>query len=201
MKSLIPTTLRFIVYLVLMFLCTIPIEADFKIGQANETNSIEIAQQSILLITIFLGFMSLVYTKKYKTFMAVLSIFIGMHLIRELDAWFDSHIFNLGWFPYVLVLAIIMFTILIKNFKFFNIQVKALSNNLGFGILLVSLANLHVFTRLYGKPSNWDNIMGDKYLFSVERASEESVELVAYMMILIAVIELFIFVKKDKLKI
>lgn len=198
MKPLIISLLRFLIYLVLMFLCTIPIEADFKIGQANETNAIEFAQQSILLIAIFIAFMSLVYSRRHRTFMLILSLFLSMHLIRELDAWFDSHIFNLGWFPYVLVIAIVLIGVLIKNFKSFLKQIKSLSNTLGFGILLISFANLHVFTRLYGKPSNWHNIMGDKYLYSVERASEESVEIVAYMMILIAVVELFIFVKKDK---
>jgi hypothetical protein len=174
-------------------------EADFKIGKADESNSIEFAQQSILLITVLIGFLSLLYTKEYKSFMSVFSLFIGMHLIREFDAWFDGKFPQLGWFPFVLVIAVILLVILIKNFKSFTIQIKNLKFTAGFGILLISLANLHVFTRLYGKPSNWDNIMGDKYLYSVERISEESVELIAYMMILIAMTELFIFVKKDKL--
>jgi hypothetical protein len=182
-----------------MYLCTIPIEADFLLGEANETNAIEIAQQSILLVAILLGFMSMFYTNGYKTFMAVLSLFLSLHLIRELDAWFDSHIFNLGWEPYVVVLAIIMFGVFIKDFKNILRQINTLRHTMGFGILLISLANLHVFTRIFGKPSNWDNIMGDKYLYSVERISEESVELIAYMMILIAMTELFIFVKNDKL--
>jgi len=198
MKSIIKPLIRLVIYSVLFFLCTLPIEADFLIGQANESNAIEIAQQSLLFITILIGFMSLAYSKNHKTFMSVLSLFIALHLIREFDAWLDSHIFNLGWFIYVVIVAIIMFYILIKNFKSFLIQIKSLNNTLGFGILLISLANLHVFTRIYGKPSNWNNIMGDKYLYSVERASEESVELIAYMMILIAVVELFIFVKQDK---
>ena len=199
MKALINPVIRLAIYAVLFYLCTIPIEADFLIGQANETNAIEIAQQSILLICILVGFLSLAYTSKYRTFMAVMSLFIGLHLVRELDAWFDSHIFNLGWLPYILVLAVIMLFIFIKNLKSFSIQIKSLSHTAGFGIFLVSLANLHVFTRIYGKPSNWDNIMGQNYLYSVERASEESVELIAYMMILIAVVELFIFVKRDKI--
>lgn len=199
MKALINPIVRLAIYAVLFYLCTIPIEADFLVGQANETDAIEIAQQSILCITILIGFMSLAYTSKYKVFMSVMSLFISLHLIRELDAWFDSHIFNLGWFPYVIVLTVIMFIILVKNFKSFLIQLKSLSQTAGFGILLVSLANLHVFTRIYGKPSNWDNIMGQNYLYSVERASEESVELIAYIMIFIAVSELFIFVKKDKI--
>lgn len=199
MKPIIISFLRLLSYCVLMYLCTIPMEADFKIGEANESNAIEFAQQSILLVTILVGFISLFYTKNYKSFMSVLSLFMAMHLIREFDAWFDGQFPQLGWFPFVLVLAAILLYILIKYFKTFIRQIKNLKTSSGFGILLVSLANLHVFTRIYGKPSNWDNIMGDNYLYSVERISEESVELIAYMMILIAMVELFIFVKKDKL--
>ncbi|MGX1024151.1 hypothetical protein [Flavobacterium sp. CS20] len=199
MKSLIKAFIRLVAYAALFFLCTLPIEADFSIGQSNESNAIEFAQESILFITVLIGFISLAYTSKYKVFMAVLSLFISLHLIREFDAWFDAQFPSLGWFPFVVILGVIMLIILIKNFKSFANQMKSLSNTLGFGILLISLANLHVFTRLYGKPSNWDSIMGNNYLYSVERASEESVELIAYMMILIAVVELFIFVKQDKI--
>lgn len=199
MKPVIISFVRLLIYCLLMYLCTIPMEADFKLGQANESDAIEFAQQSLLVITILIGFMSLLYTKHFRSFMSILSLFIAMHLIREFDAWFDGQFPQLGWFPFVLVLAIILLVILIKNFKSFIIQIKTLKLTAGFGILLISLANLHVFTRIYGKPSNWDNVMGDKYLYSVERISEESVELVAYMMILIAMAELFIFVKKDKL--
>lgn len=198
MKPVIISFVRFLIYCGLMFLCTIPIEADFKIGQANETNAIEFAQQSLLLISILLGFISLFYTKHFKSFMSVLSLFLVMHLIREFDAWLDYH-YHLDWFPFVLIVAVLLLIILIKNFRSFINQIKTLKFTAGFGILLISLANLHVFTRIYGKPSNWHNIMGDQYLYSVERISEESVELVAYMMILIAMTELFIFVRKDKL--
>ena len=196
MNALITSFVRLLIYCVLMFLCTLPMEADFMVGQAFENNSIEFAQQSLLFIAVLVGLMTLVYKNNYKTFMAVLALFILMHLIREFDAWFDKYLG--GWFPYVLGVAAILLTILIKNFKLFLEQLKTLSHTLGFGILLVSLANLHVFTRIYGKPSNWDNIMGDKYLYSVERISEEAVELIAYMMILIAVVELFIFVKREQ---
>lgn len=196
MSSLLQSFLRLLIYCGLMFLCTLPMEADFLVGQSFENNSIEFAQQSLLLISVLVGLSTLAYTNNYKTFMVILALFILMHLIREFDAWFDSH-FG-GWFPFVLGVAAVLLGILIKNFKLFLEQLSTLRHTLGFGILLIALANLHVFTRIYGKPSNWDNIMGENYLYSVERISEEAVELIAYMMILIAVVELFIFVKKDK---
>ncbi len=179
-----------------MFLCWIPIDFDFKLGQANETNMVEYAQHGLLLLSVLLSFVPVVVFKRYKAFMTALGLFITLHLIREHDAWFDGLFPAIGWFPFVVL--IIMVLLIVKKFKILIAQFDVVRNTLGFGILLISLANLHVFTRLYGKPSNWRNILGDNYSYNVERASEESVELVAYAMLLIAVIELVIFIKNIK---
>jgi hypothetical protein len=181
-----------------MYLCTIPIEEDFLLGVANESNLIEYSQQTLLFLSFTIGFISLKFTKNYRIFMSAISLFLVMHLIRELDAWFDGLMPQIGWFPFVLIIIIITVFILIKNFITFLKELESVSHSLGFGVLLISLANLHVFTRIYGKPANWRNILGDQYSYNVERASEESVELVAYMMIFIAMIELFIYVKNKK---
>lgn len=198
MKSLLTNFIRFAIYCVLMFLCTIPIEADFLLGEANESNMIEYSQQTLLFLSFTIGFISLIFSKNFRIFMSTLSLFLVMHLIRELDAWIDGLMPEIGWFPFVLLVIITIVVILFKNFKTFLKELENISHSLGFGVLLISLANLHVFTRIYGKPANWRNILGDQYSYNVERASEESVELVAYMMIFIAMIELFIFVKNKK---
>lgn len=181
-----------------MFLCSIPIDADFKLGQANENNMIEYTQQSILCLAMLIGLFAAYYVKNFSVLMTALSLFISIHLIRELDAWFDGLFPKIGWFPFVLLILTISFVVVIKNFNSFKLQLAQIKNTLGFGILVISLANLHVFTRLYGKPSNWENISGDHYLYSIERASEESVELIAYLMVLIAVTELYIHVKRTQ---
>ncbi len=196
MKLLLQSILRLFGYALLIFICSYIIEIDFKDGNANEDGLIELSQHFTLLTCVLIGFFSLVYTKKHKVFMLILSLFIAIHLIREFDAWFDSHFPALGWFPFVAVVLVTMLVIIVKNFQIFIEQINEASTTMGFGILLLALAKLHIFTRIYGKPSNWDAIMGDNYLYQVERISEESVELVAYTMILIAMIELFIHSKK-----
>ncbi len=67
MNSLILNFVRLLIYCGLMFLCTLPMEADFIAGQAFENNSIEFAQQSLLFITVLVGLMSLFYKNNYKT--------------------------------------------------------------------------------------------------------------------------------------
>lgn len=196
MKTFLFTFLRFLVYAIVMLGCSMLIELDFKNGSANENDVIEIAQHIVLLVIIIIGFLSVLTNKSHQVFMAILSLFITAHLIREHDAWFDFHFPSIGWFPFVVILIIISVAILIKKFKLFIEQTNALRNTLGFGILLIALVNLHVFTRFYGKPSIWKSIMGDNYLYQVERISEEAVELVAYTMMFIAMVELFFQVKK-----
>lgn len=198
MKSILITFLRFVLYCFLMFLCWIPIDNDFKLGKANESNMIEYAQHGILFIAVFLAFVPVVIFKHYKVFMAALGLFIILHIIREFDAWFDGLFPAIGWFPFVVVVLILLLLLVVKNFKTLLVELDVIKNTIGFGIVLIGLANLHVFTRLYGKPSNWRNILGENYSYNVERASEESVELVAYTILLIGIIELVIFLKSDK---
>lgn len=197
MKLFFQSILRLTGYVLMILICSYIIEYDFKEGSANETGLIEFSQHIILLICILIGFFSLVYTKQHKVFMLTLSLFIAIHLIREFDAWFDSQFPTLGWFPFVALVLVIMLVIIIKSFKTLIDQINEVSTTMGFGILLLALAKLHIFTRLYGKPSNWDSIMGENYLYQVERISEESVELIAYAMMLIAMSELFIHARKD----
>ncbi len=197
MKLFFQSILRLIGYALLIFICSYIIELDFKDGSANEEGLIEFSQHIILLFCVLIGFFNLFYTKQNKVFTLLLSLFIAIHLIREFDAWFDGQFPALGWFPFVAVVLVIMLVIIVKNFQIFIEQINEVSTTMGFGILLLALAKLHIFTRIYGKPSNWDAIMGDNYLYQVERISEESVELVAYTMILIAMIELFITAKKE----
>lgn len=197
MKLFFQSILRLTGYVLMILICSYIIEYDFTEGSANETGLIEFSQHIILLICILIGFFSLVYTKQHKVFMLTLSLFFAIHLIREFDAWFDSQFPTLGWFPFVALVLVIMLVIIIKSFKTLIDQINEVSTTMGFGILLLALAKLHIFTRLYGKPSNWDSIMGENYLYQVERISEESVELIAYAMMLIAMSELFIHARKD----
>lgn len=189
--------LRFLIYALIMFGCATLIELDFKNGSSNENDIIEISQHLVLLFSIVVGILAASLTKTHKVLMVLLSLFITIHLVREFDAWFDSHFPSIGWFPFVVVILLLALVIIIKYFKAFLNQINSIKNTLGLGILLISLANLHVFTRFYGKPSSWRSIMGDNYLYQVERISEESVELVAYTMIFIAMIEMWLFVKNS----
>lgn len=197
MKLIFRSILRFLIYGFLIFMCSHIIEQDFINGTANEDGIIEFYQHIILLVCVAIGFIFLSISKHHKVFMLILSLFISIHLIREFDAWFDHHFPALGWFPFVVVILVVMLIIIIKNFKTLIKQINYFRSTMGFGILLLALAKLHIFTRIYGKPSNWKSIMGDNYLYQVERISEESVELVAYTMILIAMSELFIHARKE----
>lgn len=200
MKILFYSFLKLLFYGLLLFGSSSIIELDFINGSSNENDFIELAQHSILIITILTGFIAAAIFKTHRILMVLLSLFILIHLEREFDAWFDVHLPEIGWFPTVIVTLFLAIFILLKNKSIFSNQIKSVYNTLGFGILLIALAFLHVFTRVYGKPSNWKSIMGDNYLYQVERISEESVELVAYTMILIAFLELFFFIKKESVK-
>jgi hypothetical protein len=55
---------------------------------------------------------------------------------------------------------------------------------------------LHVFSRIYGLPALWQSFMGDNYMRSVARLSEEGIELMAYTIIFFGIVELALLSSK-----
>ncbi|TVR80708.1 MAG: hypothetical protein EA409_07750, partial [Saprospirales bacterium] len=111
------------------------------------------------------------------------------------DSFFDENFFDGFWQLIVWLTVAVAGFITIKNFKKLVSQLTVVHHQFSFGVLLVGLVILHVFSRLYGKTSNWQNLLDDAYVRTVKDASEESIELLGYTIITIAVFELMIFMR------
>jgi hypothetical protein len=105
----------------------------------------------------------------------------------------------------------------IRNWKKFVFELVAISKTYGFAFFFSGLIILHVFSRLYGRKLMWIDLLrnthdqyviednGEKvialrdFMRPVKDASEESIELLAYSIILIGVVEMIMFgVKSSK---
>jgi hypothetical protein len=200
MRKLLPTFLRFPLYAIALFSATYMIKLDFAAGEFKEDSLTEVTQESFLLIGIILLAMASIRFEAYRYFNAILSLFFLTHLIRELDALFDSYFDGL-WQILAFSVVGIALVVLYKHGKTFWAQVATMQHQFAFGVFTIGLFVLHVFSRLYGKGTNWENLMGDSFLRSVKDASEESIELLGYTIILIAIVEMVVATsKKESLK-
>lgn len=69
-------------------------------------------------------------------------------------------------------------------------MLERVANSFAFGLVLIGGLLLHVFSRIYGLPALWQSLMGDNYMRSVSRVSEEGIELMAYGIIFLGIVEL-----------
>jgi hypothetical protein len=54
------------------------------------------------------------------------------------------------------------------------------------------------FSRLFGRNSFWEQLMGDTYLRKVKMVAEEGTEFLALGMVLLAVVEFVLFCRSSK---
>ncbi|SDG71081.1 hypothetical protein [Psychroflexus sediminis] len=219
MKSLIPLFIRLFAYAGLMFIMSLVIQFDFAEGEVKEDSLIEITQEILLLIgsLLLIGFSS--KAKNFKIFNLALGGFLGIHLVREFDFWLNTRLFDKAWQVIALIILVLLVIMIIRNWKRLILEITSISKTYGFAFLFSGLIILHVFSRLYGRKLMWIDLLRgthDKYVVEengekiiplrdfmrpVKDASEESIELLAYSIILIGVVEMIIFGIKSSRKI
>lgn len=215
MKILYPLILRFFLYALSMLGIILIIKQDFADGLVLESSSIEISQETLLAICILLLLYVGKTNEKFKIFNLALAGVLAVHFVREFDFWLNYNLFDNSWQVFALVFVIAIFYLIFKNFNRFVTELYQVSKTYSFGIFLVGFIILHVFSRLFGSKKIWNVILEpgylgyidteegekvisfDDYVYPVKAGVQESVELLAYVLISIGVVEMIIFVIKS----
>lgn len=182
-------SLRVILYTGLFFVLSFVNRIDFRAANFKEGCATELGQEVLLVLIIIAFFISSFTFKTFKYVGNLGALFFLTHLIRERDATFDE-IFDGLWQLLAFPVAGVALFIFVKNLKKVLAEFKLLYNDYTFGVLFIGVLLLHVFSRLFGKGKNWEALMGEDYLRVVKDAAEESIELLAYGIILIGAIEI-----------
>ncbi|NEV93884.1 hypothetical protein G3567_06940 [Psychroflexus sp. YR1-1] len=218
MKPLYPLFVRLLAYAGLMFLMSLIIQFDFAEGEVKEDSLIEITQEVILLIgsLLLIGFSS--KAKDFRIFNLTLAGILGIHFVREFDFWLNTQLFDKAWQVLALIILVFVVVMVIRNWKKLVLETASISKTYGFAFFFSGFIILHVFSRLYGRKIMWIDLLrdthtkyvveenGDKiiplrdFMRPVKDASEESIELLAYSIILIGVVEMIIFGVKSSRK-
>lgn len=218
MKSLYPLIARLFAYSALMFIVALAIQFNFAEGQVKEDGLIEMSQEIVLLISslLLIGFSS--KAKNFKIFNLALAGFLGVHFVREFDFWLNEDLFDKAWQMISLVIVVLVLIMVVRNWKKLLLELSTISKTYGFAFFFSGLIILHVFSRLYGRKLIWIDLLRDshndyvisengekvielrEFMRPVKDASEESIELLAYSIILIGVVEMIIFGVKSTRK-
>ena len=169
---------------------------DAQTASYGEASLTEYAQEALLLIIALLSFYSAKAYPVYRVLGISLGVLAVVSLIRELNNYAYEYLFPNAWFLGVLLVLIPYLVYLFRNLRRFVREITTIADSYSFAILLIGGLVLHVFSRLYGLPYNWKNIMGDQYMHAVTRISEESIELLGYSILFIGAVEFVLFARR-----
>nr|WP_298377351.1 hypothetical protein [uncultured Halomonas sp.] len=166
-------------------------------GRFTEYGITEIAQSLFLLMAIVLAIVARMIDRTLVSQVSLLLIgLLGASLIREQDTWLDKHVFDGAWQMLVGLLAIPILFMVIRKRKTFALQMERLANTFAFGMFAAGFLTVYVFSRLFGRSEMWKAVLGEHYLRIFKDAVEETVELFGYTLLLIAMFELVLLIRR-----
>lgn len=156
--------------------------------QYSEFGYTEWIQSAILLASVIILFFKARASAGFRQLAVCMALVFCILLIRENDATLEL-VFIHGVWKYFAALPILAGIVYFwKNRGAVTTQLNSYSQTAGFGVMLSGFAVL-AFSRMFGRTSYWQSIMGEEYIRVVKNAAEEGVELLGLTLILLAVVE------------
>ena len=163
-------------------------------SEASLTEKLQIVFSGICCL---LFLMTARMSQKLRPVAVMLAALTAMMLIRESDAFLDKNAFDGAWQTLVVFVMIATAIYLKKQPDPIKPSVEAFSHLPSAGMLMSGFLVTFVFSRLFGRQSFWQAVMGEGYLRVVKNIVEEGTELVGYSLILITAVELVWYAKSQ----
>lgn len=163
-------------------------------GESSLTEKMQIVFSGICCL-LFLATARM--SPKLRPVAVMLAALTGMMLIRESDAFLDKNGFDGAWQTLVVIVFFAAAIYLRKQPHPIKPSVEAFIRLPSAGMLMSGFLVTFVFSRLFGRRSFWEAVMGEGYIRVVKNIVEEGTELVGYSLILIAAVELVWYSKSQ----
>lgn len=122
----------------------------------------------------------------------LLGALLAMMFVRESDSLLDLYVFDGAWQTVVGIIFVCVLVFLWGRFSSIYASLKEYSLQSSFGTFLAGFVTILAFSRMMGRGSFWQAVMGDSYMRLVKNIVEEGIETLGYTLILISAIELVI---------
>ncbi|MDB4766702.1 hypothetical protein OAG71_03330 [bacterium] len=163
-------------------------------GEASLTEKMQIVFSGICCV---LFLMTARLSQQLRPVAIMLAALTGMMLIRESDAFLDKNVFDGAWQTLVVVVLFATAIYLKKQPNPIKPSLEAFSRLPSAGMLVSGFLVTFVISRLFGRRSFWEAVMGEGYVRVVKNIVEEGTELVGYSLILIAAVDLVWYSKSQ----
>ncbi|WP_420599423.1 hypothetical protein [Neptuniibacter sp.] len=155
----------------------------------SEHSATEKMHDIFAFISCVVFFIAARFSQSLRPAAVIVGTLAGLMLIREFDAFLDENLFDGAW--QVLVYSSIAASAfyLFKQAYPVKESLVEYSHTSSAGIFLSGLLVVLVFSRLFGRSSFWEAVMGDGYIRVVKNIAEEGTELMGYALLVIAAVE------------
>lgn len=164
--------------------------------QFSESGFTELTQSVLLLLATGLALSVRIWQRQLPHVSLLLVGLLGASLIREQDAWLDSYVFDGAWQTLVALLVLPVLFVVIRHRRAFVTELESITGTFSFGLFAAGFLTTYAFSRLYGRSALWQEILGEHYLRAFKNAAEEVTELFGYTLMLFAMLELVLLVRR-----
>ncbi|RBO84116.1 hypothetical protein DFP76_103390 [Marinomonas aquiplantarum] len=152
----------------------------------------------------FLSFVLFLYVSRHSEPMKIattlLAALMAMMFVRESDSLLDHYVFDGAWQTVVLFILGCVVVFLWGQFKAIYPSMKEYAKHASFGTFLAGFVTILGFSRLMGRGSFWEAVMGDAYMRVVKNIVEEGIETLGYTLIFISAMELALACRRQQRK-
>jgi len=155
----------------------------------SEHSATEKMHDIFAFISCVVFFIAARFSRSLRPAAVIVGTLAGLMLIREFDAFLDENLFDGAW--QVLVYSSIAASAFYLFKQTYPIKESLLeySRTSSAGIFLSGILVVLAFSRLFGRGSFWEAVMGDSYMRLVKNIAEEGTELMGYALLVIAAVE------------
>ncbi|MBY5929687.1 hypothetical protein LCL99_13070 [Halomonas denitrificans] len=121
-------------------------------------------------------------------------------LIREQDAFLDAYVFDGAWQTLVTLLLLPILYIVLRERHAFVREFEGYVESFSFGLFAAGFLGTFAFSRLYGRSEMWESLLAERYIRVFKDAAEEVTELFGYTLLLFAMIELVLWIRRRQAK-
>lgn len=157
----------------------------------SEFGYVELGQSVLLAAMVLILFIAVLRSPRPEPMLQCFAIGFAILLVRENDQVLELFLPHGVWKWPALALLIWLAVTFFRHRLAVLESLRNLSRTPAFGVLLAGFTAL-VFSRLFGRGTLWETLMGDAFLRDVKNAAEEGVELFALGLIAAGVVELLI---------
>lgn len=174
------------------------LEEGYRLGTAaryNEDSLLEYGQSLFLVITAGIFYASARLSPDWRGLCVIFAVMALIAGVREQDSFLDAWVFDGAWQTFVLLLLAGLGVYLWRYPGRIAEEAVSYAATRGAGLILAGFLTVFVFSRLVGYGQFWRQVMGDNYQRVVKNFVEESMESLGYLLLLIAAIETWLFLR------